>query len=132
MKESWRVIRHPYSGDRDSVEALARMLVCLTNLKLRTKSLYANEKPYEPFPEVEEEYEEPDETSNGCGILHDTSNSTCIGGGHRALDMKAKTSENRHSSQRSKELHKNCGKCLIIREKLIQINCCAGFPLILN
>ena len=51
LKKSRRIIRHPYRGDRDSIETLAKILVCPTNLKLKTEPLYAEKEPYEPFPE---------------------------------------------------------------------------------
>ena len=50
-----------------------------------------------------------DETGD-CGLSHGISDSTGIGGGHRALGTKTKTSGNKQSSQRSKELHKSGGK----------------------
>ncbi len=63
MKAYWAILQRPYRCDRDSVDSLAKLVVSLTNLKLRTAPLVADEPLYDPAPSVNEEEEEIAENS---------------------------------------------------------------------
>ena len=62
MKGYWAILQRPYRSERESLDSLARIVVSLTNLKLRSAPLFSEEKIYNPDPSEEEE-EDDDETS---------------------------------------------------------------------
>ena len=55
MKGYWGILQRPYRCERDSLDSLARIVVALTNLKIRTAPLFADEHLFDPDPSVEEE-----------------------------------------------------------------------------
>lgn len=64
MKAYWGILQKPYRSERSSLEVLARIVVCLTNLKLREAPLFADEDVYNPCPSVSEEEEETGATQS--------------------------------------------------------------------
>ena len=55
MKGYWAILQRPYRSDRDSLDSLARIVVALTNLKIRSAPLFSEENIYNPDPSEEEE-----------------------------------------------------------------------------
>ena len=60
MKGHWGILQRPYCSERDSLDSSARIVVALTNLKIRSAPLFSEEHIYNPDPPEEEE---DDETS---------------------------------------------------------------------
>ena len=82
-------------------------MVCLTNIKLQSEPLYAQERAYDPFPEVEEECEDSDE----LGYVNDGNQSPQDVGGVSGVDENRTSSNRRNSnSQKSKVLNKARGR----------------------
>ena len=58
LKSYWAVFQRPHRSDRSSVNTLAKICVALTNLKMETFPLYADEPIFRPDPSYGEEEEE--------------------------------------------------------------------------
>ena len=58
LKAYWGILQKPYRSERSSLDALMRICVALTNLKIRNAPLTADEKVFDPCPSFGEEQEE--------------------------------------------------------------------------
>ena len=64
MKGYWGILQRPYRSERDSLDSLARIVVALTNLKIRSAPLFSEENIYNPDPSEEEEDDETSATEH--------------------------------------------------------------------
>lgn len=63
MKGYCGISQKPCRSEHSSLEVLARIVVCLTNLKLREAPLFADEDVCNPSPTVNEEGEKTETTA---------------------------------------------------------------------
>ena len=48
---------NPYRSDKKTMGVLAKICICLTNLKIRNAPMYATDRVFDPHREIEEEEE---------------------------------------------------------------------------
>lgn len=66
LKGTWGILQKPYRSDKRSLDVLAKILVCLTNMKIKNAPMYATEKIFDPHPVlVDEEGLSPDGYEGG-------------------------------------------------------------------
>ena len=68
MKGYWGILQRPYRCERDSLDSLAKIVVALTNLKIRTAPLFADEHLFNPDPSIKEEEDESEPSIGGILI----------------------------------------------------------------
>ena len=66
LKTYWGIFEKPYRCEKDSIDALAKICTCLTNLKIRDAPLTSDEIVYNPNPSSLEE-----DTEDGENEVHE-------------------------------------------------------------